>query len=92
MFNNCFLSQKSASFPSFELEGTFSMLAQKIWVRQHDDLVKLLGKEFFYESSNPLLKRSYGAIYLKEMTYPEFSWEMNSVRRLLKAKDILEHH
>ena len=29
MFNNCFVSQKSASFPSYELNGTFSQLAKK---------------------------------------------------------------
>ncbi|OGC06201.1 hypothetical protein A2V82_09475, partial [candidate division KSB1 bacterium RBG_16_48_16] len=28
MFNHCFISQKSASFPSYELDGTFSQLAQ----------------------------------------------------------------
>lgn len=90
MFNSCFLSQKSASFPSFELEGTFSMLAQKIWVEQHEQLVKLLGKEYFYESTNPMLRRSFGAIYLKDMSYSEFSIEMTSVRRLLEAKKGLE--
>lgn len=90
MFNSCFLSQKSASFPSFELEGTFSMLAQKIWVEQHEYLVKLLGKEYFYESTNPMLRRSFGAIYLLDMSYSEFSNEMKSVRRLLEAKKGLE--
>ncbi len=90
MFNSCFLSQKSASFPSFELEGTFSMLAQKVWVEQHEQLVKLLGKEYFYESTNPMLRRSFGAIYLKDMSYSEFTNEMKSVRRLLEAKKGLE--
>ncbi len=90
MFNSCFLSQKSASFPSFEMQGTFSMLAQKVWVEQHEQLVKLLGKEYFYESTNPMLRRSFGAIYLKDMSYSEFSSEMKSVRRLLEAKKGLE--
>ena len=40
MFNSCFLSQRSASFPSYEFEGTFSELAQKIWVEQPE-----VGKE-----------------------------------------------
>ena len=30
MFNSCFLSQKSASFPSYELDGTFSELTERI--------------------------------------------------------------
>lgn len=89
MFNSCFLSQKSASFPSFEWDGTFSELAQKIWVRQHNHLVKLLGKDYFYSSPNPLLRRSYGAIFIKKMNYKEFRERMVPVRRLLKAKDHL---
>ena len=29
MFNTCFISQRTASFPSHEFDGTFSELAQK---------------------------------------------------------------
>jgi glucosamine-6-phosphate deaminase len=89
MFNSCFLSQKSASFPSFELDGTFSELAQKIWVEQHNHLVNLMGTDYFYDSPNPMLRRSYGAIYLKDMSYKEFSEYLIPVRRLLKAKETL---
>jgi glucosamine-6-phosphate deaminase len=92
MFNSCFLSQKSASFPSYELDGTFSELAQKIWVEQHNQLVHLLGDEFFYQSSNPMLRRTYGAIYMKDMSYQEFSDYMIPVRRLLEAKGDLEEN
>lgn len=90
MFNSCFVSQKSASFPSFELDGTFSELAQKIWVEQHENLLTLMGKDYFYESPNPMLRRAYGAIYLKDMSYSEFSEHIVSVRRLLKAKEEME--
>jgi glucosamine-6-phosphate deaminase len=89
MFNSCFLSQKSASFPSFELDGTFSELAQKIWVEQHNHLVDLMGQQYFYDSPNPMLRRSYGAIYLKDMSYREFSDYLIPVRSLLKAKEML---
>jgi glucosamine-6-phosphate deaminase len=89
MFNSCFLSQKSASFPSYELDGSFSELAQKIWVGQHNNLVDLMGQDFFYESANPMLRRSYGAIYLKDMNYREFSDYLVPVRSLLKAKEML---
>ncbi len=90
MFNSCFLSQKSASFPSFELDGTFSELAQKIWVGQFNKLVDLMGHDYFYESTSPMMRRSYGAIYLKDMTYKEFSEYLVPVRSLLKAKGLLE--
>jgi glucosamine-6-phosphate deaminase len=91
MFTSCFLSQKSASFPSFELDGTFSELAQKIWVEQFNHLTDLLGNEYFYDSPNPMMRRSYGAIYLKDMSYKEFSEYLVPVRRLLKAKEMLEN-
>jgi glucosamine-6-phosphate deaminase len=86
MFNACFISQRTASFPSPELNGTFSELAQKIWVEQHDDLTKLLGREFFYGDPHPMMRRAYGAIYLKDMSYPEFRAEMEPMYRFLDAK------
>ncbi|MFH0887218.1 MAG: glucosamine-6-phosphate deaminase, partial [bacterium] len=90
MFSNCFLSQKAASFPSYEYDGTFSQLAQKIWVQQHNDLMKVLGREYFYNDLNPMLRRSYGAIYMKEMTYPEFVREIEPLYKLLHAKEDLK--
>ncbi len=90
MFNTCFLSQKSASFPSYEYDGTFSELAQKIWVEQHNDLISLMGKDYFYASPNPLMRRSYGAIYMKDMSYSEFTETMIPVRRLLNSKDTMK--
>ena len=90
MFNSCFLSQKSASFPSYELDGTFSVLAQKVWVDQYDKMLKLIGKDYFYNSPNPMMRRSYGAIYIRDMSYKEFSNEMVHISRLLKAKEGLQ--
>ncbi|MEI6752795.1 MAG: hypothetical protein WCK78_06480 [Paludibacter sp.] len=86
MFNSCFVSQKSASFPSYEYEGPFSDLAQRIWVEQHEQLTTLFGKEFFYDSQSPMLKRSYGAIYLKEMSYKEFCAEIEFIKGMIDNK------
>jgi len=86
MFNTCFTSQKSASFPSYEYEGPFSDLARRIWVEQHQQLITLLGKDFFYNSKSPLLKRSYGALYIKEMTYPEFCSEIEFIKGMIDTK------
>jgi len=90
MFNNCFISQKSASFPSYEYEGPFSELAQRIWVEQHDQLTTLFGNDFFYDSKLPLLKRSYGALYIKEMTYKEFCDEIEFIKGLINTKKVLK--
>lgn len=89
MFNTCFLSQKSASFPSYEFEGTFSELAQTIWVKQFNDLRKMLGDDFFYHNPSRMLNRSYGAIYIKDMSYAEFSQYLVPLRRLLMTKALL---
>ena len=86
MFNTCFTSQKSASFPSYEYEGPFSDLARRIWVEQHQQLITLLGKDFFYDSKLPLLKRSYGSLYIKEMTYKEFCSEIEFIKGMIDTK------
>ncbi|MGC8803757.1 MAG: hypothetical protein ACP5PS_08315, partial [Bacteroidales bacterium] len=87
MFNNCFISQREASFPSFEHDGPFSELAQKIWVEQFRQITLLLGEKYFYESEHPMLRRAYGALFIKEMTYEEFCNEIRFIRRLLALKD-----
>jgi glucosamine-6-phosphate deaminase len=89
MFNSCFLSQRSASFPSYEFEGTFSELAQKIWVEQFNHLRTILGDDFFYKTSNRMLNRAYGAILLKDMNYEEFTQYLVPLRRLLQSKELL---
>ncbi len=86
MFNSCFTSQRSASFPSYELDGPFSELAQKVWVEQFDTLTSLLGKSYFYKSPNPMMRRAYGAIYIKDMDYGEFKEEIKNMTALLNAK------
>jgi glucosamine-6-phosphate deaminase len=86
MFDTCFVSQKSASFPSYEFNGTFSRLAQKIWVEQFDNLIMLLGKDCFYKSPDPIMRRAFGAIYLKEMSVKEFMEETSAIEILEKDK------
>lgn len=86
MFDTCYLSQRGAEFPSYEYDGPFSELAQKVWVEQHVDVCRLLGEDYFYRSNDPMLKRAYGMIYLKDMTYDEFVQYMTPVKRLLDIK------
>jgi glucosamine-6-phosphate deaminase len=71
-FTNCYVSQVDASFPSYELNGKFSALAQKIWVQQLKDVQLLLGKNYFYLNEDPRLRAAHGLLYLKEMTVDEF--------------------
>ena len=86
MFDTCYLSQRGAEFPSYEHDGPFSELAQKVWVEQYGVVCSLLGEDYFYKSEDPMMKRAYGMIYLKDMTYDEFVQYMRPVKRLLDTK------
>ena len=90
MFQSCYLSQRSADFPSYEHDGPFSELAQKVWVEQHGDVCRMLGEDWFYRSNDPMMLRAYGMIYLKDMTYSEFEEYMVPVRRLLDTKAAMQ--
>ena len=91
MFDTCYLSQRSADFPSYEYDGPFSELAQKVWVDQHSDLCKIVGEDYFYGSDKLMLRRTYGAIYLKDMSYDEFREYMIPVKKLLEIKSTLQN-
>ncbi len=71
-FEHCYLSQVNASFPSYKLDGKFSTLAQTIWVEQLRQVQLLLGKPYFFENANPILRAAHGLMFLREMTVEEF--------------------
>jgi glucosamine-6-phosphate deaminase len=71
-FADCYNSQLNASFPSYEYDGKFSDLTQKIWVQQLKQIQYILGKNFFYENKHPLIRATHGMIYLKELSADEF--------------------
>lgn len=81
-FENAFLSQKEASFPSYEHDGPFSELAQRIQVEQYQSLKTCLGREWFYHHSSPLIRATRGFVFLKEMELGEF---YQSCRQLKKS-------
>ena len=81
-FLNSFISQKDASFPSYEHDGPFSELAQKIQVNQYEKIKICLGREWFYEHPSPLIRATRGLVFLKEMDLQEF---YDSSRELMRA-------
>ena len=83
-FSSCYKSQVNASFPSYEYDGPFSELAQKIWADQLSDVQLILGKDFFYQSDDPLLRSAHGLVFLKEMTADEF---LKQARELEKSAE-----
>jgi len=80
-FLNTFVSQKEASFPSFEHDGPFCELAQEIQVDQYQMLKTCLGRAWFAEHASPLIRGARGFVYLREMDMQEFSQTARCLRR-----------
>ncbi len=71
-FKNCFGSQRTASFPSYELDGPFSRLAQQIMVDQYQQIKTCLGRDFLFQNKHPRIRAARGFNFLKKMTLDEF--------------------
>jgi len=71
-FTDCYISQVNASFPSYQYDGKFSLLTQKNWVDQLQELQLLLGKDYFYLNNNKKLRASHGLLFFKEMNPENF--------------------
>ncbi len=80
-FMNAFISQKDASFPSYEHDGPFSELAQKIQVDQYHTLKTCLGREYFNEHPSPLIRATRGLVFLKSLTLAEFYERSRALRK-----------
>ncbi|AFH49008.1 Hypothetical protein IALB_1298 [Ignavibacterium album JCM 16511] len=81
-FLNSYGSQRDASFPSWEYDGPFSRLAQRIQVEQYETIKKCLGKDFFIKHEHPRVRAAYGMVYLKELTLSEFYSHSMELRKL----------
>ena len=86
-FMNCFGSQSAASFPSYEHDGPFSQLAQRIQVGQYDMLKSCLGHDFFHKHPHPRLRAARGLIFLKDMGLAEFYAKVRELKKLTEAKE-----
>jgi glucosamine-6-phosphate deaminase len=85
-FLNTFVSQRQASFPSYEHDGPFCELAQQIQVEQYQMLKTCLGRAWFSEHASPLIRGARGFVYLREMDVDEFR---RTARTLRKAAEDL---
>jgi len=86
-FLNTFVSQRDASFPSYEHDGPFSELAQRIQVEQYQAIKTCLGREWFAEHPSALVRATRGLVFLREMTLDEFR---HSARQLRQAAEAAE--
>lgn len=87
-FAESYLSQVHASFPSFEFDGPFSELTRKTWVKQLKQIQLLLGKNFFYENGNALIRATHGLLYIKEMNVEEFTGIARSLKKLSEGTEV----
>jgi glucosamine-6-phosphate deaminase len=85
-FRNSFLSQKEASFPSYEYDGPFSELAQKIQVDQYQMLKTCLGRSYFYEHQSALIRATRGFVFIKEMNLEEFYRHSRELQKRTEAR------
>jgi glucosamine-6-phosphate deaminase len=81
-FMNSFISQKDASFPSYEHDGPFSELAQEIQVDQYRQIKTCIGRDWFHQHPSALIRATRGLVFLKEMTPDMF---FDSCRELRKS-------
>lgn len=85
-FMNTFLSQKDASFPSYEHDGPFSELAQKIQVEQYQTLKICLGRAWFHENPSALIRATRGLVFLREMDLDEFYRSSRRLKQMLENR------
>jgi len=85
-FMNCFGSQSAASFPSYEHDGPFSELAQKIQVSQYAMIKTCLGQDFFTKNEHPRLRAARGLMFLKEMPLAEFYEHVRELKKLTEDR------
>ena len=84
-FTDCYLTQVNASFPSYQLDGKFSDLTQRVWFEQHRQIQFLLGKNYFYENEHPLLRATHGLVYMRELNVSEFLREALSLGKSVEG-------
>ncbi len=85
-FMSTYLTQKDASFPSYEHDGPFPELAQRIQVEQYNKLATCLGHEYFYEHPSALIRATRGFIFLRDMSLQEFYQYSRELRRVAENR------
>ncbi|NQT54045.1 glucosamine-6-phosphate deaminase, partial [bacterium] len=87
-FMNTFISQKTASFPSYEHDGPFCELAQRIQTEQYQMIKTCLGRQWFHEHPSALIRATRGLVFLEDLSLPEF-YALS--RELKKATQDVRH-
>ncbi|MBI5730583.1 MAG: glucosamine-6-phosphate deaminase [Ignavibacteriales bacterium] len=81
-FIKSFSSQKGASFPSWEYDGPFNRLVQKIQVEQYNVLRECLGKDYFLKHPHPRIRAAKGILFLRELGLDEFYTHTRELKKV----------
>jgi len=84
-FEECYVTQVNASFPSYQLDGKFSELTQRIWFEQHKQIQLLLGKNYFYQNESPLLRATHGVVFHRDLNVDEFLEEAFKMEKTMEG-------
>ena len=84
-FEECYVTQVNASFPSYQHDGQFSELTQRIWLEQHKQIQFLLGKNFFYQNESPLLRATHGMVFIRKLKVNEFLEEASKLGKSMEG-------
>jgi len=85
-FMNTYITQKNASFPSYEFDGPFPLLAQKIQVEQYEMLKTCLGRDYFFDHPSALIRATRGFVFLKRMELDEFFEHSRELKKKAENK------
>jgi len=85
-FMNAFITQKDASFPSYEYDGPFSLLAQRVQVEQYRKIKTCLGREWFHNHPSAMIRAARGLVFLREMSPDEFFQSCRELRQSVEAR------
>ena len=80
-----FGSQKDASFPSWEFDGPFSRLAQRIQVEQYQTIRTCLGDDFFLGGEVPVTLWLYDLLWVDSHELLGHDFFLNNDNKRIKA-------
>jgi glucosamine-6-phosphate deaminase len=81
-FDVCFTTQRTASFPSPELDGPFSKVARKVQVKQMDYIRTFLGEDYFLNHTDHGVRAATAMVFLRDMSLEEFYSKSDELRSL----------
>jgi len=84
-FMSSYLSQSNASFPSYDHEGPFWELAQRIQVEQYRVFKACLGERWFNEHPSALIRATRGMVFVRMMSLEEFYGRCRALRASMEA-------